>query len=412
VRTTTRNLVIGTFIIACWTLSGGVVPAHAQAAAPQASGPNGLALHIFQDAVVNARTAYARIVGPSPRTTPGIAQYQDALVKLQAGQLIEALTAMRAALRLNPTSALYHGDLAAIQIGLQSVDDASLELVSARRIQPQNQWYTVALAAVMGLRQQWNDASLNLDVAASADSAIIDAEVAEAGVAWSWRARRNTQTMAWAQVTTARYPNLAEPWLRLATMYRLQRDTTKGLQAIERFASMRPDDRAGQFLHAVFLYDLGRMDSALVLAVASAQDSTNRESAGVIIYNIGARAFQAAQDTATTARPHQAERLDFALNALAQAKPIAAPDLAPRVALFLGYAQLQKVAALDQQAEQNRACAPAQALDSLLTLAADNLRAGVSLDSARVTPILSGALPQYRVRAAALVNSICGARRP
>ena len=411
-RTVTRSSVVGACTVVCWALSGGPSPIRAQAAAPQVPGPNALALHIFQDAVVNARTAHARLAGPAPRTPPGNAQCQDALAKLQAGQLLEAQTAMQAAIRLNPNSALFHGDLAAIQIGLQAVDEASLELVRARQIQPQNQWYTIALAAVKGLRQQWNDASLNLDAAVSADSVIIDAEMAEAGVAWSWRARRNMQAMAWALVATARYPTIAEPWLRLASVYRQQRDTTKGLQAIERYAQLRPDDRAGQYIHAIFLYDLGRMDSAIVYAAASAQDSANREQAGVILYNIGARAFQAAQDTATAARPRQAERLDLAISALSRAQPIATPELTTRIALFLGYAQLQKVAVLDQQAEQNRACAPAQALDSLLTLAGENLRAGQAMDSARVAPILSNTLPQYRVRARALVNTICNARRP
>jgi hypothetical protein len=412
VRTVTRSSVLGAIIVLCSSLSLGTATLRAQAAAPQAAGPNSLALHVFQDAVVNARAAYVRIAGPAPRTPPGNAQYQDALAKLQAGQFLEAQTAMQAALRLNPNSALYHGDLAAIQLGLQMVDEASLELVSARRIQAQNQFYTVALGAVKALRQQWNDASLNLDAAVSADSVIIDTTLAEAGVAWAWRARRNMQAMAWALVATTRYPTLAEPWLRLASVYRQQRDTTKGLQAIERYAQLRPDDRAGQYLHAIFLYDLGRNDSAVYFATAAAQDSANREQAGVILYNIGARTFQAAQDTAAAARPHQAARLDLAITALANAKPIAAPDLTPRISLFLGYAQLQKVAALDQQAEQNRACAPAQALDSLLTRAAENLRGGQALDSARVTPIINSTIPQYRVRAQGLVNTICGGRRP
>jgi hypothetical protein len=412
VCTVTRSSILGAIAVLCWTLSDGTSAVRAQATAPQAAGPNALALHIFQDAVVNARTAYARIAGPAPRTPPGNAQYQDALAKLQAGQLLEAQTAMQAALRLNPASALYHGDLAAIQLGLQMVDEASLELVQARRNQQNNQFYTIALAAVKALRQQWMDASLNLDAAVSADSGIIDAEVAEAGVAWAWRARRNVQAKDWALVATVRYPNIAEPWLRLAAVYRQQRDTTRGLQAIERYAQMRPDDRAGQYLHAIYLYDLGRSDSAIVFAAASAQDSANREQAGVILYNIGARTFQAAQDTAAAARPQQATRLDLAISALSHAMPIAAPDLTPRIALFLGYAQLQKVAALDGQAERDRACAPAQALDSLLMHAAENLRVGQPLDSVRVAPILSSTIPQYRVRAQGLVNTICGGRRP
>jgi hypothetical protein len=94
VRTTTRNIAIGIFTVACWVLGSGAVPAHAQAAAPQATSPNALALHIFQDAAVNARAANARLAAtatPAPRTPPGNVQYQDALAKLQAGQFLEAI---------------------------------------------------------------------------------------------------------------------------------------------------------------------------------------------------------------------------------------------------------------------------------------------------------------------------------
>ena len=395
-------------VAASWALSG-AVPVRAQTAPAQA--PNALPLHIFQDAVQNARTAYARLAGPAPRVVPGNAQYQDALAKLQAGQYAEAAVPMQTALRANPTSALYHGDMAAVQIGLQSVDDASLELVRARQIQPQNQWYTVALAAVKALRQQYPDASLNLDAAVSADSSIVDSALAEAGVSWAWRGRRNPQAQAWAELATQRWPGTAEPWLRLAALYRPQHDTARGMRAIQRYVSLRPTDRAGLYLYAVYLYDVERVDSATVLAAEAAQDSTNRENASVILFNIGARAFTAAQDTTPEARARQGEKIDLAINALTRVMPIASPQLAPRAGLYLGFAQLMKVAALDHEAEANRACAPAQALDSLLTRASDNLRIGVPLDSARVTGILTSTIPQYRDRARALVSQICG-RRP
>jgi len=410
VRKPNPTLVVCGVAAACWAVGGGTTPIRAQAAPAQ--GNNGLALHIFQQAVQNARAAYARLAGPQPRVVPGNAQYQDGLAKLQAGQFFEAQTALQAAARANPSNALYHGDLAAAQIALQSADDASLELVRARQIQPQNQWYTVGLAAVKALRQQFNDASLNLDAAVAADSSIVDSAVAEAGVAWSWRGRRNAQTQAWAEVATRRWPGTAEPWLRLAALLRPQHDTARGLQAIQRYLSLRPADRAGQYLLAVYLYDVGHADSAVALAAEAAQDSTNRENAAVILFNIGARAFQAAQDTAAAARAQQVQKLDLAIRALSRMQPIAPPELAPRAALFLGFAQLMKVAALDHEAEANRSCAPAQQLDSLLTRAGENLRLGVSLDSVRVTGILTTTMPQYRERARALVTQICGNRRP
>jgi hypothetical protein len=268
------------------------------------------------------------------------------------------------------------------------------------------------LAAVKALRLQFNDASLNLDVAVSADSSIVDSVVAEAGVAWAWRGRRNAQAQAWAELATARWPGTAEPWLRLAALYRPQHDTARGMQAIQRYIALRPTDRAGQYLYAVYLYDVGRADSAAALAAEAAQDSTNRDNAAVILFNIGARAFQAAQDTSAAAQPHHAEKLDLAIRALSRAQPIAPSELVPRTGLFLGYAQLMRVAALDHEAEANHACPAAQQLDSLLTRAGDNLRTGVALDSVRVTAILTNTMPQYRERARALVNQICGGRRP
>jgi hypothetical protein len=403
-----RNLLVCSVVAACWAVSGGVTPSSAQAAPAQAG--NALALQIFQTAVQNARTTYARLAGPPPRVVPGLAQYQDALAKLQAGQVVEASTAMQAALRANGSSALYHGDMAAVQIALQSVDDASLELVRARQIQPQNQWYTVGLAAVKALRLQYSDASLNLDVAVSADSAMIDSSMAEAGVAWSWRGRRTAQAQAWALIATARWPGIAEPWLRLATLYRQQHDTARGMQAIRHFNALRPADHVGQLLFAFYLYDANLNDSALVMAIAAAEDSTQRDRAAEVMYGVGARSLQLA--SSDTVRAHQTGHVDTSLIALSRARPIATDELRPRVQLVLGYAQLTRVAALDQEAEHNRVCAPAMVLDSLVTQAAENLRAGVALDSARVTPILDSTIPQYRTRVAALVRQVCGNRRP
>lgn len=397
-------------VAACWAVSAGSAPALAQGTAAQSN--MSLAQHIFQDAVQNARAAYPRLAGPQPRVVPGNAQYQDGLAKLQAGQYVEAATALATAVRANPNSALFHGDLAAAQIGMQSADDASLELVVARQKQPQNQWYTVALAAVKAMRQQYNDASLNLDAAVAADSGIVDSVVAEAGVAWSWRGRRNAQAQAWAELATARWPGIAEPWLRLASVLRPQHDTTRGLAAIQHYMSLRPDDGAGKYLYGVYLYDVGRYDSAVTLAAEAARDSVNRESASIILFNIGARSFQAAQDTAADAREHQGARLDLAIRALSAVQPVASEELVPRVGLFLGYAQLLKVARLDHDAEADRNCPAAQALDTLLTRAGDNLRTGMALDSTRVSGVLTNTLPQYRDRARALVSQVCGGRRP
>lgn len=403
-----RNLMVCSVAAACWAVGGGVTLSRAQAAPAQ--GPNAAAIHIFQDAAQNARTAYARLAGPQPRVVPGLAQYQDAMAKLQAGQLFEALTAMQTAIRANTNSALYHGDMAAIQIALQSVDDASLELVRARQIQPQNQWYTVALGAVKALRQQYSDASLNLDVAVSADSTIVDSAVAEAGVAWSWRGRRTAQTQAWALIATQRWPGTPEPWLRLATMYRQQHDTAHGMPAIQHYYTLRPADHIGQLLYAFYLYDVGRNDSALAMATAAAEDSAQRDRAAEVMYGVGARSLQLA--STDTVRAHQMGHVDTALIALSRSKAGATDELRPRVQLVLGYAQLTRVAVLDQQAEHNRACAPAMVLDSLVTQASENLRAGLSLDSTRVAPILDSTIPQYRTRVTALVRQVCGDRRP
>ena len=74
------------------------------------------------------------------------------------------------------------------------------------------------------------------------------------------------------------------------------------------------------------------------------------------------------------------------------------------VNLFLHLACIEGIS-LDERSIANE-------VTTLLTRAGENLRLGQSLDSVRVTPILTNTLPQYRVRAQGLVNTICGGRRP
>ena len=394
---TSRHFLLASLAAACWAVSGGAAPGRAQAAAAPQTGHG--ALHILADATQGARTTWARLAGPQPRTVPGAAQYQDGLMKLQAGQFADALTALQAAVRLNANHALYHSDLAAAFAGLERWDEAALEFVRARQIQPGNQWFTMALAAVKALRGQWSEAAINLDAAASADSTIVDSVVVEAAVSWSWRARRMTQVAAWSQIATQRFPGIAEPWLRLASIYQQQADTARGLQAIRRYVALRPADRIGQYLYSVYLFNTGHNDSALVFATEAVQDTSIRERAGEVLFGVGARMLQA-------------EKSDSAVLALSRAQTTVAAELRPRVALFLGYAQLAYAATIDRQAEQNRACEPAMRLDSIVTQAATNLEAGMMLDSARVAPILTNTIPQYRQRTAAMVSQYCRARRP
>lgn len=388
----TRNLVLASLTAACWAVSGGVAAVRAQ------NSGNG-ALHILADATEAARTTWARMVGQQPRNPPGAAQYQDGLTRLRAGQYADALTPLQAAVRLNGNNAIYHSDLAAAYAGIERWDDAALEFVRARQIQPGNQWFTVALAAVKAEREQWSEAALNLDAAVAADSSLIDSVLAEAAVSWAWRARRMSAVTAWAEIATTRWPGIAEPWFRLASVYQQRADTARGLEAIRRYVALRPSDPTGRFLHAVFLYYVGQNDSALVSASEAVQDSLNRERASEVLFGIGARALQASNT-------------DTALLALTRAQAGISTELRPRLALFLGYAQMQRVAVLDQLAEQNRQCDAAMQLDSLVVLASQNLTEGMALDSARVAPIVNQTLPAYRTRAGALVSQVCRNRRP
>ena len=394
---TPRHLFLASLAAACWAVSGGAALGRAQAPAAPPTGDG--ALRILAQATANARTTWARLAGAQPRNAPGASQYQDGLTRLQAGQYADALAPLQAAVRLNANNAIFHSDLAAASAGIERWDDAALELVRARQIQPGNQWFTVALAAVKAVRTQWAEASLNLDVAVSADSAIIDSTIVEAAVNWSARARRVPQMLVWSQLATQRFPGIAEPWYRLASSYQQQNDTTRGIAAIRRYVALRPTDRLGLFLYSVFLFNTGQNDSALVLATEATRDSSLQERAGEVLFGVGARMLQAS-------------KADSAVLALSRAQTTVTAELRPRVSLFLGYAQLGRLAAMDQQAEQNRACEPAMRLDSLLNQAAENLRAGAALDSARVAPILEGTIPQYRVRSAAMVSQYCRGRRP
>jgi len=396
VAVTPRHLFLASLAAACWAVSGGAALGRAQAPAAPPAGDG--ALRILAQATANARTTWARLAGAQPRNAPGATQYQDGLTKLQAGQFADALVPLQAAVRLNANNAIFHSDLAAASAGLERWDDAALEMVRARQIQPGNQWFTVALAAVKAVREQWVDASLNLDVAISADSAMIDSTIAEAAVSWAARARRVPQLLAWSQLATQRFPGIAEPWYRLASAYQQQNDTTRGIAAIRRYVALRPTDRLGLFLYSVFLFNTGQNDSAMVLATEAARDSSLQERAGEVLFGIGARMLNAG-------------KADTAVLALSRAQTTVTAELRSRVSLFLGHAQLQRFATVYQTAERERACEPAQRLDSLLSQAAENLRVGAALDSARVAPILETSIPQFRRNAETMVTQYCTRRR-
>jgi hypothetical protein len=161
-------------------------------------------------------------------------------------------------------------------------------------------------------------------------------------------------------------------------------------------------------VYATILLDLGQPDSAALRAKAAGQsDSVLRGSAAQVLFAVGARKLQA-QEWANSD------------SLLQQAKDWARPDAAPRIAYYLGIAQLQLAIAADNEAQGANGrdpasvatrCDAARRESALIDQAEANVTAGGRTDPDRAMQILQQAIPAYRQRATAFSrNARCPAQ--
>lgn len=311
-------------------------------------------------------------------------QYQNGLTQLLAGQCDAAYLLLRGAVTANPNKARNHGDLAYALACRQRADDAATELEAAIRLQSTNPWYYVGLAAVRGSQERWTEAAANYTLAFAVDSTILYPTLLNSALSTFMRTGNEEQELAWARAGTQRFPNEANPWLRLSfTLRHRGENATEAMDAIRHFHALQPDNHLGQALFSLYLSDAGQSDSALTYAGEAVADTTLREYVSVVFLRVGA---------------HLLQTKDFAKAAFALTR---GRELAPqanhaRFSLYLGIANLQRAVPLYNDAVEKKNCTEGKMVDSLLVSVDRDLHESMALDSAQVTHILNDMLPPFR----------------
>jgi len=318
-------------------------------------------------------------------------QYLEGVSQLTKGQFDSALVPLRAAVTVNQNSARYRGDLAYALAGLRQFEQAGTEYAAAARLQAANPWYFVGLGVVRANQERWTEAGAAFELAKVADSTILNPGLIAAASYVFERGGAETQLYDWSLAATRRFPDDPAPWLRLATLLRARGDTAQGLVAIRRYRALQPEDRLGAAVYALYLYDVGQLDSAVALAGRAAADTALRSYAWPVYLRVGARLLQA-------------KDLERAARVLEEGRGIAPAQRRPQFSLYLGYSNVQRLAPLYTDAVQKKDCREARLVDSLVTSVDHDMHESIAVgDSAQISQILTVALPQFRTRVADLL---------
>jgi Flp pilus assembly protein TadD len=364
---------------------GAQVPAAAPAAAAPAAADS---VGLFELAALQGRQAAQHFEeqaahGRAARPDAGAAAYFKGVLWITRDNFDSAVAALRTAVTASANVARYHGDLAFALAGAGRFADAEVEYKLAVQLQQSNAWYYVGLGASQVAQERWPQAAASFTLGVSTDSAVVVQQLIGPASDAFQHAGMAEALEDWSRMATVKFPNEPLPWLRLASACYRRQDTTAGFPAIRHYRSVRPDDRTGALLYAEYLLAAARYDSAAILAQLAVPDTSLQRLAGVVLYNAGGHLLQ------TNAYARAAEVLQ-------QARPLANPPDQPRIDLFLGVAKLRMLQDFYNEAAQHTDCRKAHQADSMLIDVTHLVTAGVAVDSALATQVLTGAVHQYR----------------
>lgn len=377
-----------------------VAGALSTAAVARAQGAAGDSATLIEVAAVRARAVAAHIdsLAAQPRRgraaarpDPGLPLYLGAVAQLNKQQFDSALVPLQAAATVGKDVARYHGDLAFTLASLGRLDDAANEYLAAVRLQASNPWYYVGVAVVRSNQARWQEASANFTLAYATDSTIVSPLFIAAASTASEQAGDEPGLFEWAQRGTSKFPDAPAPWLRLASLLRSRADTARGLAAARRYHSLKPNDRLGDAVLALYLIDVGQNDSAADLAIEAGRDTAYRQYAAPILLRLGATWLSNQQ-------------YNPAARALSEGLAISPPPLHQRFVFYLSYANLQRLVPMFQAAVPKHDCGAGHVVDSLLTQVDHGFHETVAQDSAQVTHILTDILPNIHARVGEFVQ--------
>ena len=342
-------------------------------------------------AAVKAREVATRLESANPaprgraRPDPGLSVYLQGVAYLQKRQFDSAFVPLQAAATVGQDNPRYRGDLAYALASLGRLEEAGNQYLTAVRLQSANPWYYVGVGVVRANLERWQEASANFTLAYATDSTILDPRLVAAASLASEKSGDEQGLLTWSERSTAHFPDYPAPWLRLASLLRSQHDTTRGLAAIRHYRGLKPDDKLGDAVYALYLFDIGQADSAVDLAIEAGHDTAMRVYAAPVLLRVGATWLSQRQ-------------YDSASKALSAGLAISPPTLHDRFLFYLSFANLQRLVPMFTAAVPKHDCAAGHVVDSLLTQADSGFHQTQAIDTAQTRHIIADILPNIHQR--------------
>ncbi len=338
-----------------------------------------------------------------------VAQWQLARYFEERGDTLKLIESMHHILIADPNNNEVRIALAQLHFRRNEPDSSIRVLNEGLERNPNQADLLDMRARVQAAAGRWAPAAADLVRVGELDTTKVDSAYVNRLINYFQEAHDTTGISTWLVRGTQRYPT-PNYWYTLTLLRRAKNDTAGAAEAIRGYLRMVPDDGRGNLVYATILLDLAQPDSAAERAKAAGRaDSLLRGSAAQVLFAVGARRLQAQQWAASD-------------TLLSQAKEWARGDAAPRIAYYLGVAQLQEAIAADNEAQAASGrdaasvatrCDAARREAGFIDQSEANVTAGGRTDPDRAMQILQQAIPAYRQRATAFArNARCPATPP
>ncbi len=336
-----------------------------------------------------------------------VAQWQLARYFEERGDTVNLIWSMHHILIADPNNNEVRIALAQLHFQQGQADSAIADLNVGLERNPNQADLLDMRARIQAASGRWGPAAADLVRVSELDTTKVDSAFVVRIVNYFQEAHDSTSLLTWVRRATQRYPT-PNYWYQLTLLLRAKNDTTGAADAIRGYLRMVPDDGRGNLVYSTILLDLNQPDSAVERAKAAGRaDSSMQGAASQVLFAAGIAKLRAQNWPAVD-------------TLLSQAKAWARPDAAPRIAYYLGLAQLQEAVAADNEAQaasgrdQSAArCDAARREAAFIDQAEANITAGGRTDPDRAQTYLTQAIPAYRQRAAAFSrNARCPAAPP
>lgn len=333
-----------------------------------------------------------------------LAQWQIAAFAEERRDTSELIHSLRHILVADAANAEVRVSLSRLLSGRGHADSAIAVIDSSLERNPNQADLLIERSRVLVGQSRFADAGADLARAAEIDTTKLDsAYVARTIIIWQ-QAADTANVIRWVRTATQRFPTQANYFYQLSVLCRARGDTAGALAAIQGYLQLRPEDGRGHLVLASVYLDMGQPDSAVAHAQLAGQaDSLLRNNAATVMYAVGMRRLSGAAQAANPVQEFTA-----AAELLGRAKDwaVATGPTAPRIAYYLGLAQLQLAIAADREAEAATGAAQAQAKceaarreSGLIDQVEANVTAGGRANPEQANMILTQAVPAYRGRA-------------